>query len=133
MQWQTGNRLPFNQKGHDFRFYHFKKDAISDYFPNSLRCSFLHSGNTGIKDWDTSEDEEFYTAYEFRLTIGGADSAGSSWPYQPHNDVKVQKTRIVSINIDKLCQSLCQAAEHYYQEKDVALFKEHHIHLINLE
>lgn len=99
----------------------------------SLRCSFLHSGNIRIKDWDNSEDEEFYYAYEFRLTIGGADLSGSSWPHQPNNDVKVHKTRTVSINIEKLCQSLCRAAEHYYQNKDAALFKEHHIRLIILE
>lgn len=98
----------------------------------SLRCSFLHSGNARIKDWGNSEDKEFYYSYEFRLTIGGADSHGVSWPYYPNNDSKVQKNRIVSINVEKLCDSICRAAERYYQEKDPKLFRDNHIHLINL-
>lgn len=94
----------------------------------SLRCSFLHDGNSDIKNWGNKEDEDFYYSYEFELAIGGADSFGLSWT---NPSSKIMKTKTVRVNIDKLCESICLAAENYYREKDPSLFKDHKINFID--
>ncbi|MBD8069281.1 hypothetical protein F7888_09825 [Bacillus sp. PS06] len=97
----------------------------------SLRCSFLHDGNSDIKNWGEKEDADFYYSYEFELAVGGADSFGLSWASQASNNSKIMKTKIVRVNIDKLCESICLAAENYYRKKDPFLFKDHKINLID--
>ncbi len=97
----------------------------------SLRCSFLHDGNSDIKDWSHKEDADFYYSYEFRLAVGGADSNGLSWVNQASNNLKIMKIKSVTVNIDKLCESICLAAENYYREKDPILFKDHKINFID--
>jgi hypothetical protein len=57
--------------------------AINPFFTGkmcySLCCSFFHDGNSDIKKWGDKEDPEFYYSYEFELSVGGADKAGSIW------------------------------------------------------
>lgn len=50
---------------------------------------------------------------------------------QTSNDTKIIKTKIVTVNIDKLCESICLAAERFYKEKDPILFKDHKINFID--
>ncbi|MGD7048587.1 hypothetical protein FZC83_07190 [Rossellomorea marisflavi] len=97
----------------------------------SLRCSFLHDGNSNIKNWDNKEDTDFFYSYEFELAIGGANSFGLSWATQSNNDSKIMKTKTVRVNIYTLCKSICVAADNYYREKDPILFKDHNIILID--
>ena len=97
----------------------------------SLRCAFLHDGNSNIKEWGDKEDADFYFSYEFELAVGGADYFGLSWVNQANNDSKIMKTKIVRVNIDKLCKSICLAAENYYREKDPILFNSHKISYID--
>ncbi|CDO04271.1 hypothetical protein BN988_02825 [Oceanobacillus picturae] len=97
----------------------------------SLRCSFLHDGNSDIGSWGDKEDAEFYYSYDFELALGEADSIGLSWVNQASNNSKITKTKTVRVNIDKLCKSICQAAENYYQEKDPILFKDHKINFLD--
>ncbi|WP_273854171.1 hypothetical protein [Guptibacillus spartinae] len=97
----------------------------------SLRCSFLHDGNSDIKNWGDNEDTDFYYSYEFRLAVSGADSTGLSWVNQNNKELKLVKTKIVTVNIDKLCEYICLSAERYYGEKDPILFKDHKINFID--
>ncbi|PAF36244.1 hypothetical protein CHH58_13415 [Terribacillus saccharophilus] len=98
----------------------------------SLRCSFLHDGNWDIQSWGEKEDVDFYYSYKFELAVGGADAFGSSWIDQvSDNDSKLMKTNIVRVNIDKLCESICLAAENYYRLKDPTLFNRHEISYID--
>ncbi|MCA0926385.1 hypothetical protein LCM03_17195 [Bacillus stratosphericus] len=97
----------------------------------SLRCSFLHAGNSDIKEWGKKEDNDYLYSYEFRLGVSGADSFGSSYSNQIQDNSKIKKTETVTINIDKLCKYICLSAERYYREKGSNHFKEHNIHLID--
>ncbi|MEE6452663.1 hypothetical protein RAH41_19035 [Gottfriedia acidiceleris] len=112
--------------------------AINPFFTGkmcySLRCSFLHDGNTDIENWGDNEDADFYYSYEFELAaVGGADKIGSSWGHQPINNSKILMTKSVRVNIDKLCECIYRSAERYYLEKDPNLFKEHNINLIDFK
>ncbi|MFG6120916.1 hypothetical protein [Thalassobacillus sp. B23F22_16] len=98
----------------------------------SLRCKFLHNGNTDLDNWGTDEDEDYYYLYEFELFVNGADSSGEYWVHTPNINSKITKTKIVQININNLCKYICLAAEEYYHKKDSYLFKNHNIKLINL-
>lgn len=97
----------------------------------SLRCSFLHDGNSDIKNWGDKEDADFYYLYEFELAVGGADAFGLSWENQTSNNSKITKTKIVRVNIDKLCESICLSAEKYYHLKGHNLFNNHKISFAN--
>ncbi|VXA96380.1 hypothetical protein [Bacillus altitudinis] len=97
----------------------------------SLRCSFLHAGNSAVKEWGEKEDDEHRYYYEFKLGIGGVDSFGSSWSSSVCNNGKIIKTKSVTINIDKLCEYICLAAKTYYKEKDASDFEKHNIDLID--
>jgi hypothetical protein len=97
----------------------------------SLRCSFLHAGNSDIKNWCDKEDTDFHYSYEFELAVGGADKTGLSWVNPNNNNSKILKTKTVRVNIDKLCECICLSAEKYYREKDPNLFKDHKIHFID--
>jgi hypothetical protein len=97
----------------------------------SLRCSFLHDGNSDINYWGDKEDKDFNYIYEFRLAVGGADQNGVSWENKTNNYSKVTKTKIVTVNIDSLCKYICQSAEKYYRVKDPTLFKDHKINFID--
>jgi hypothetical protein len=97
----------------------------------SLRCSFLHAGNSDIKKWGDKEDSNFYYSYEFELAIGGADKTGLSWVTPTKNKLKILKKKTVRVNIDKLCEYICLSAEKYYGEKHPDLFKDHKIKIID--
>ncbi|EJS73985.1 hypothetical protein [Bacillus cereus] len=97
----------------------------------SLRCSFLHAGNSHIKNWGVEEDDDYLYAYEFRLAVSGADSFGIHWLNQADDNSKIMKINTVTVNIDKLCECICLSAERYYQKKDSNLFKDHNIKLID--
>lgn len=109
--------------------------AINPFFTGrmcySLRCSFLHAGNSDIENWGDKEDEVFYYSYEFALAVGGADKTGLSWVNPNNNNLKILKTKTVRVNIDKLCECICLSAEKYYREKDPNLFKDHKINFID--
>ncbi|MEH7249774.1 hypothetical protein V7114_23690 [Neobacillus niacini] len=97
----------------------------------SLRCSFLHAGNTDIKNWGDKEDADFHYSYEFELAVGGADKTGLYWVNPTNNNSKILKTKTVRVSIDKLCECICLSAEKYYREKDSNLFKNHNINFID--
>lgn len=44
----------------------------------SLRCSFLHAGNSDIKKCGDKEDADFHYSFQFELAVGGADKNGLS-------------------------------------------------------
>jgi hypothetical protein len=97
----------------------------------SLRCSFLHDGNSDINNWGDKEDKNFHYLYDFRLAVGGADQTGVSWESKTNNYSKITKTKIVTVNIDTLCKFICRSAEKYYGVKDPTLFKDHKINFID--
>jgi hypothetical protein len=97
----------------------------------SLRCSFLHAGNSDIKNWGDKEDADFHYSYEFELAVSGADKTALSWVNPTNNHSKILKTKTVRVNIDKLCECICLSAEKYYREKDPNLFKDHKINFID--
>lgn len=60
-------------------------------------------------------------------------SPGLTWVNQTNNNSKIIKTKIVTVNIDKLCECICLPADRYYREKDPNLFKDHYINLIDFK
>ena len=99
----------------------------------SLRCAFLHAGNSDIEEWGSAKDKDCDYSYEFELILGGADSYGSHWEYNSLNDCRQSKTKTIKVNIEKLCEYICLAAKKYYENKDPSLFKDHNIKLINID
>ncbi|WP_426980266.1 hypothetical protein [Bacillus pseudomycoides] len=97
----------------------------------SLRCSFLHAGNSDIKEWGKKEDKDYRYSYEFKLGVNGADSFGSSYLNQIHDNSKIKKTETVTINIDELCKYICLSAERYYREKGSNHFEKRNTYLID--
>jgi len=113
------------------------KKAKSPYFTGQmcyeLRCSFLHSGNSDIKDFGEKEDEENRYSYYFELCINGGDSFGMIWE-SPQKDIdKIKKLKTVRIDVGTLCENLCSSAERYYQSKGSESFIEHRIKMINIQ
>lgn len=97
-----------------------------------LRCAFLHSGNSHIKDFGEIEDADYNYTYHFELLVNGSDSFGQQWMEpQPYN-TKICKDRIVRINVELLCENLCCSAEKYYNSKPKELFKEHSIQIVDI-
>jgi len=96
-----------------------------------LRCSFLHAGNSDIGVWNHDEGNGSDYLYEFRLAVNGADSFKLNWSEGLNDKSEILKTKIVTVNIDKLCECICLSAEKYYQEHDYDLFNKNNICLIN--
>lgn len=111
--------------------YKAKNPIFTGKMCYSLRCSFLHDGNSDIKNWGEQEDTDFYYSYEFELAVGGADKRGLSLENPNNHNSKILKTETVRVNIDKLCKCICLSAEKYYREKDPNIFKDHNIKLID--
>lgn len=93
-----------------------------------LRCSFLHSGNSDIKDWGPEKDADFDCSYEFNLAVGRVDSVSSSSFWE---NSRRKKTISVTVSIDSLCESICLAANKYYHEKGPAPFEDHKINFVD--
>lgn len=112
------------------------KKAKKAYFTGKmcydLRCSFLHSGNSDIHDFNEKEDKENRYSYKFELSINGADSFGTTCDSFQYSTNKLLKQRTVRINIITLCYNLCLSAELYYYQKGSLYFKEHKINLLDL-
>ncbi|MDR0122630.1 hypothetical protein AB0R87_03170 [Bacillus pumilus] len=102
-----------------------------------LRCSFLHAGNSEIKEWGKKEDKKYYYSYEFTLGVNGADSFGesvsSNYTNQSHGDLKKDKIKTVTINIDELCKNICLSAEKYYHDKGSNHFEKYNTYLIDFD
>jgi len=99
-----------------------------------LRCSFLHSGNSDIKDFGEREDGENRYSYHFELCTNGSDSFGMMWETPQNNiDKKTEKLKTVRIDIGTLCNNLCSSAERYYQCKGKEHFIEHKIKMIDIQ
>lgn len=98
----------------------------------SLRCSFLHAGNSHIESWDRKEeDDDFYYAYTFGLALGGVDSVSASWSPQFDKMSKMKKTISIRIDVEQLCKNICRAANKYYEVNDSTLFEDHNINAID--
>lgn len=96
-----------------------------------LRCSFLHSGNSDIDIRNHHEDNRSDCLYEFRLAVNGADSFKLTWSGDSNDKSAALKTKIITVNIDKLCKCICFSAEKYYQEHDDDSFNKNSINIIN--
>lgn len=97
-----------------------------------LRCTYLHSGNSDIDDFGKDSDDEFRYVYHFELSINSCDSYGEWWMEPQFNTSKLLKHKSVRIDISKLCDCMCSAAERYYQTKNKDLFIEHQIKVIDI-
>lgn len=113
------------------------KQAKNPYFTGKmcydLRCSLLHAGNSEINDFGDCEDEENKYSYSFELCINGCDSIGERWEEPQQNIGKLQKVKMVRIDIVTLCENLCSSAEKYYLHKGDELFNEHNIRIIHIK
>lgn len=98
-----------------------------------LRCSFLHSGNSDIKDFGDCEDEENKYFYSFELCINGCDCIGERWGEPQMNVDKMHKEKMVRIDVVTLCKNLCLSAEKYYLHKGEELFSEHNIRIVDIK
>ncbi|MCO7125126.1 hypothetical protein NIE88_04970 [Sporolactobacillus shoreicorticis] len=115
------------------------KRAKNPYFTGrlcyGLRCAFLHSGDSNIKEkfWGDQENDEYRYSYHFELCINGSDSFGETWE-TPHKEIKrIEKQKTVQINIVTLCKNICSAAEKYYKYKGKEAFADHIINLRDIQ
>lgn len=88
-----------------------------------LRCSYLHSGDSSIGDFEESAvdaKEEFKYGYCFELSLD-SECIGKI------EDLAHKNERMeLRINVRNLCRNLCDAAERYYYSMECnARFKEH--------
>lgn len=77
-----------------------------------LRCDLLHSGNPNInKDRIKEPDNKID---EFRIKYGGGFGGDTSEVSYGADLIPI--SRSYSLNMDLLCERLCNAAEEYYRE-----------------
>jgi hypothetical protein len=111
--------------------------AINPYFTGKmcyqLRCKFLHEGHSNIDPWGKREDDHKIYSYSFELSVGGADSKGKAWSPDDLFKGKQKESHIVSIDIVKLCESICLAAQAFYEQNEKDKFKESAIRYINFK
>lgn len=88
-----------------------------------LRCAYLHSGNSKIDKRENKQDPNF------KLIINGVDSI-SKIIYDSCDEKKEVKK--LKIDVERLCENICIAAENYYNQKQGKGFEEHHIEIIDL-
>ncbi|AQQ55019.1 hypothetical protein [Planococcus lenghuensis] len=110
--------------------------AVNPFFTGEmcwhLRCAFLHAGNTDVDPWGEKEDDDFVYTYKLGLSLGGVDSFGSSWTDALSMDTKGTKTKSVRIDVEKLCQSICAAAEKSVEDKGASAFQDHTINILDI-
>jgi hypothetical protein len=84
----------------------------------SLRCKFLHEGNSQIEAKSIIVSGNEGCSFEFRPIVGGSDSYGRAIYSVPGCGAVV--VRWVTLNIAALCEALCSGAEEFYkaQNKD---------------
>lgn len=90
--------------------YFFTGDACY-----SLRCSFLHEGSSDVKRKGADKGSSEVADYQLRLVLGGSDGYG----YIEHRCGEAELNEIynVTINIVRLCQSICSGAEKSYETR----------------
>lgn len=88
-----------------------------------LRCAYLHDGNSKIDKQENKQDPNF------KLIINGTDSINKI-VYDSYNEKKEVKK--IKIDVERLCENICIAAENYYNEKQGKGFEEHHIEIIDV-
>lgn len=147
---QNGNRLVGEQYKKWFREWvgHYYADHTgfeqngkypkNPYFTDKmcyqLRCAYLHSGNSDIDEFGEKEDKQFTYVYHFTLSVNGGESYGTWWEEPQPNINKLLKHKTVRIDISKLCDFLCCAAEKYYDTKDnKKVFIEHQIVVTDIQ
>ncbi len=96
----------------------------------SLRCAFLHSGNTDIENKKLE-----VKINQFELCLSSTEDNGI---YGDHFGVTTSNyldTVDYSVRLDvrRLCKIICDAAEKYYQENDQRAFEDHTCHILNIE
>lgn len=111
-----------------------KNPYFTDEMCYQLRCAYLHSGNSDIDEFGQKEDKQFTYLYHFTLSVNGGESYGTWWEEPQPNTNKLLKHKTVRIDIEKLCNYLCCAAEKYYHTKESKKgFIEHQIILTNIQ
>jgi hypothetical protein len=111
--------------------------AINPYFTGQmcyqLRCKFLHEGHPNIDPWGQEDDGHKLYQYSFELSVGGADLKSKSWSPNDLFNGKVKERHLVSIDIEKLCESICLAAQTYYDQTEKRKFKQSTIKYVNFK
>lgn len=111
-----------------------KNPYFTDEMCYQLRCAYLHSGNSDIDEFGEKEDKQFKYIYHFSLSVNGGESYGTWWEEPQLNVDKMFKHRTVCIDVVKLCEFLCCAAEKYYNTKeDKKVFYEHQISITDIQ
>lgn len=113
------------------------KKAKNPYFTGKmcydLRCAFLHSGNADVDDFGDLEDEENRYSYNFELCTNGGDSFGTVWETPQYGGNKTFKVKNVRIDMEILCERLCNSAKKYYDSKGNKAFIDHKITIVDLK
>lgn len=108
---------------------HWEVYSINAYFKGDmcykLRNSFLHEGSDVVKSWDNNDDnrgrKEDSMNYEFELNVNGADMHGKIngklIPFEKA-DLEIGTNNVVSLNIKKLCNVICDEAYNFLSMKE---------------
>jgi hypothetical protein len=96
----------------------------------SLRCKFLHEGNSQIEAKSIIVSGNEGCSFEFRPIVGGSDSYGRTiYSIAGHDAVTVKRVRL---NIVDLCKALCHGAEQFCKTRNKGDFINHQLSYVNL-
>lgn len=97
-----------------------------------LRCSVLHSGQD-VVDFEFGEKVDgFDYEYEFEIRLHACDNYGEWWFDSNAEDNPVRHVH-VRIDLEKLCNSLCDAADRRIDELKTNEFSEHEVRIVDIQ
>ncbi|MBD8003206.1 hypothetical protein H9626_13510 [Phocaeicola sp. Sa1YUN3] len=84
-----------------------------------LRCELLHAGDADLKPKELNGfvgEEHSGKDVSFTLRVGMGSGTGATWPKDKPNEAEYH----LAINIEELCNALCDAADQYERQHPLA-------------
>lgn len=96
----------------------------------SLRCQFLHEGNSNIRPYGRESGENgVKVEYVFELSINGGEAYGKIT--EESNEYIEMIRYMVRINVEELCERICKGAEDFCQDRKQDEFRNHVLKIID--
>ena len=96
----------------------------------SLRCQFLHEGNSNIRPYGRESGENgVKVEYVFELSINGGEAYGKIT--EESNEYIEMIRYMVRINVEELCERICKGAEEFCQDRKQDEFRNHVLNIID--
>ena len=97
----------------------------------SLRCAYLHSGNIDLQE---QNKDILINPFDLCISSNQDNSIYSEMQGVTTSDFSGEKKYSLRLDLRRLCNTLCDVAEKYYQKhENKKLFLEHTIHIINMD